>query len=361
MYIHERSGHHHAALALEKAFKAVDEQTQCLLVDELRYAHPILERLIRTTYLEIIRKNPKVWEYLYDNAWVLKNTRSLRQAIHRSHSKKFKKLLEDFRPEAIVCTQAFPCGIVSDFKATYGYPAPLYGVLTDYLPHSYWVMDRVDRYYVPTEEAKKNLAENGVFENRISVSGIPIDPAFAAKNGAGRRAQKIPHVLIMGGSQGMGPLERIVAVLDKTKEPFEMTVVTGENERLFRKFTRRAARYRKKVKVLSYVENVAELMRGATLLISKPGGLSIAQALASELPVIFIKPIPGQEAKNASILLEHRAAIEARSEEEAGLFVSELLGSPAKIRSMKLSMARLARPDAALRIARSILSGGQAS
>jgi processive 1,2-diacylglycerol beta-glucosyltransferase len=356
MYIHERSGHHHAALALEKAFRAVDARTRCLLVDELRYAHPILERLIRTTYLEIIRKNPEVWEYLYDNAWVLKNTRALRQAIHKSHSKKFQALLEDFRPDAVVCTQAFPCGIVADFKATRGYPAPLYGVLTDYLPHSYWVMEGVDRYFVPTEEAGRQLSENGIFRDRISVTGIPIDPAFAEKNGSGRAARKSPRVLVMGGSQGMGPLERIVGVLDRAEERFEMTVVAGLNKRLFRQFTRRAARFKKKVRVLSYVEDVAELMRSATLLVSKPGGLSIAQALAVGLPVVFIDPIPGQEAKNASVLLKHRAAVEAGSEEEAGLFVSELLRSPAKIRSMKENMARLARPDAALRIARQVLS-----
>ena len=361
MYIHERSGHHHAALALEKAFKAEDPGTRCLVVDELRYTHPLLERLIRNTYLEIVRKNPEVWEYLYDNAWVLKNTRALRQSIHKSHSKKFKTLLDEFRPDAIVCTQAFPCGIVSDYKATYAYPAPLYGVLTDYLPHSYWVMDHVDRYFVPTQEAKKKLADNGIFENRISVAGIPIDPAFAEKDGAGQPSKKMPHVLVMGGSQGMGPLEKIVAALDRVEEPFEMTVVTGQNERLFQILTSRASRYEKKVRVLSYVENVAELMRSATLLISKPGGLSIAQALAAKLPVIFMNPIPGQEAKNASILLDHRAAIEARSEAEAGLFVSQLLRSPAKIRSMKRNMAPLARPDAALRIARSVLGGGAAN
>ena len=109
MYIHEHSGHHHAALALEKAFKAVRPRTQCLLVDELHYTHPFLNRLIKTTYLEIIRKRPEVWEHLYDNPWVLKNTQTLRQSIHKSHSRKFKALLSDFRPNAIVCTQAFPC------------------------------------------------------------------------------------------------------------------------------------------------------------------------------------------------------------------------------------------------------------
>ncbi len=360
MYIHEYSGHHQAALALAKAFRAVNPKVECKLVDELRYAHPFLERLIQRTYLEIVRKRPEVWEYLYDNPWVLKNTQALRSAIHKSHSKKFTTLLRDFRPDAIVCTQAFPCGIVSDYKATYAYPVPLYGVLTDFFPHSYWVLDHVNRYFVPSQEAKEKLHENGVFENRISVAGIPIDPSFDGKNNFKVRA-KTPMVLIMGGSQGMGPIEKIVMSLDKLTENFEMVVLTGRNLSLQRKLNGRKAAFKKKVRVLPYVEDTSELMHNASLLVSKPGGLTIAQALACRLPIIFIDPIPGQEAKNASILLKHRAAVEARSEGEVSLFVGQLLRAPAKIEAMKRSMRTLAYPDAAIQIARNILTGNPLS
>ncbi len=353
MYVHEHSGHHQAAIALEKAFKAASAANECRLVDALRYTHPLLERLIRHTYLEIIRKKPEVWEYLYDNPWVLKNTQKLRASIHQSDSGKLKKLLSDFKPDAIVCTQAFPCGIVSDYKATHAYSVPLYGVLTDFLPHSYWVLDHVDRYFVPSQEAKKKLHENGIFEERISVTGIPIEEL--PKENLSKSEEALPMILIMGGSQGVGPIEKIVLALDDLSEDFEMVVAVGKNEALRRRMDRQRRNLKKKTTVVSYTENMASLMQRATLLVSKPGGLTIAQALASKLPVVFINPIPGQEAKNASFLLQHRAAVEAKSENELGLFVNQLLKTPAKMELMRKAMAPLAYPDAARRIALEIL------
>ncbi len=341
---------------MEKAFRGLDSGGECLLVDALRYTHPILDRLIFRTYLQIIKKRPEVWEYLYDNPWVLKNTEKLRRSIHESQSRKFKTLLDDFKPDAIVCTQAFPCGIVSDYKATQAYSTPLYGVLTDYLPHSYWVFDHVDRYFVSSREAKEKLAENGIFENRIQVTGIPIDFSFGSDGAEGSRPPgRTPRVLLMGGSQGMGPLEKIVLALDKREEAFEMVVAAGRNRKLYQRLTKLKIKLKKKLKVHSYSDNIAGLMQDAVLLVSKPGGLTIAQALAYQLPVIFIDPIPGQEAKNASILLKHRAAVEAHSEEEVSLFVGQLLRTPAKLESMKRNMAPLAHPDAAARIAKVIL------
>ncbi len=357
MYIHERSGHHKAALALEKAFHREDPSVKCLLVNEPRYIHPILDKLIHNTYLEIIRKTPEVWEYLYDNPKVLKNTIRLRQAIRRSHSVKFKKLLDNFKPDAIVCTQAFPCGIAAEHKTSFGYPAPLYGVLTDFLTHSYWLLGEVDRYFVATEEAKRILTENGIFEDRITVSGIPIDPSFCEKKTTSGQNAKAPVVLVMGGSQGLGPIEEIVRALDKVSEHFEMVVAVGQNKGLFKRLGRLKKLLRKKLTVHAYLEDVAESMQNAFLLISKPGGLTVAQALALRLPIIFIDPVPGQESKNASLLLKHRAAIEAKSGEEAALFVSQLLGAPAKMELMKKNMALIAHPDAAVKIAKHVLYG----
>ncbi len=357
MYVHEHSGHHQAALALAKAVKAVQPKAECRLVDALRYTHPILERLILRTYLGIVKRRPEVWERLYDNPRVVKSTQHLRHVIHNYHSHKFRRLLGEFQPDAIICTQAFPCVIVSDYKSTYHYTVPLYGILTDFLPHSYWAMDHVDRYFVPTEEAKQKLCQNGVSDYRVLVTGIPIDPVFAKTVNVASK-KKVPTILIMGGGEGMGPIAKIVSALDKLVEPIEIIVVTGKNVKLYRKLTRQKRKLHKKITLYSYVENTATLMQNASILVSKPGGLTISEALASQLPVIFIDPIPGQEAKNASFLLRHGSAIEARSENQVSLLVSQLLKTPERVELMKKSMASLARPEAAMEIAASVLGSG---
>ncbi len=360
MYIHEHSGHHQAAIALEKAFR--DQRplrVQCLLVDALRYTHPILEKFIRRTYLEIIKKNPQVWEYLYDNPLVLKSTLKLKKAVQQAHSRRLEKLISKFDPTDVVCTQAFPCGIISDFKTTRDFKAPLYAVLTDYLPHSYWLKENVARYFVPCKEAKERLIAMGVFETHISITGIPIEAAPAnpkTKIAAFSKEKATPLILVMGGSQGLGPIEKIVLELDCLEENFEIIVLTGKNKKLFGQLNHLKKKLLKKLRAIAYTENVMPYFKLASVLVSKPGGLTIAQALASKVPLIFINPIPGQEANNAFFLLKNQAALEARSEKEVAQHVGQLLRFPAKMRLMKRNMGRLAYPAAASDIVRQILN-----
>ncbi|MBI4353316.1 MAG: glycosyltransferase, partial [Candidatus Omnitrophica bacterium] len=198
------------------------------------------------------------------------------------------------------------------------------------------------------------LRERGVASDKIFVTGIPVDVFNRENHDA---SSNVPLVLVMGGSQGIGPLEKIVDVLDDLKPPFEMAVVAGKNKRLYRRFQKRADRFKKKVEPFGYTQEVPRLMRRAALLVSKPGGLTTAEALALGLPIIFIDPIPGQEAKNAALLLKYGAALEARSAEETGALVERLFQEPRRMEAIRKQMALLARPDAALAIAQQVLDG----
>ncbi|MBI3314833.1 MAG: hypothetical protein HYZ86_02670, partial [Candidatus Omnitrophica bacterium] len=239
---------------------------------------------------------------------------------------------------------------VSDFKTTFSYPVPLYGVLTDFLPHSYWALENVDRYFVANPEAKEKLHEDGIPEDRITVSGIPIDPEFSKIDPT--PAAPKPVILLMGGSEGLGSIEKNVLALDGTEGDFEIVVAAGKNERLSRRLDRLKKKTRKKLSVHPYLKDTVKLMSSASVLVSKPGGLTMSEALSLRLPIIFVDSLPGQESKNAAYLLRNRAALEARSSEELSLYVAQLLRMPAKIDLMKKNMARLAKPHAALEIAR---------
>ncbi|MBI4335073.1 MAG: hypothetical protein HY589_00280, partial [Candidatus Omnitrophica bacterium] len=143
MYISEHSGHHKASLAIERALSLslpaspasnVDVST----IDAFNYTNPILERIINNTYISLIRRTPEVWEYLYDNPNVVRRVQRLKELINKHNSEKLKRLIDEFSPDAIVCTQAFPCGIAATFKRKYKAKFLLYAVLTDYIAHSYW-------------------------------------------------------------------------------------------------------------------------------------------------------------------------------------------------------------------------------
>ena len=148
--------------------------------------------------------------------------------------------MDEFKPDVVVCTQAFPCGLIADYKKTFDVNIPLIGVLTDYAPHSYWIFDRVDRYIVPSEETGKKLIDNGVYPDRVMPYGIPIDAKFRNSPGKEEIFRKLSlkpdlsTVLIMGGTQGLGPIKELVALLDRSVLPLQMIIACGTNKRLFR-------------------------------------------------------------------------------------------------------------------------------
>ncbi|MDP6685597.1 MAG: glycosyltransferase [Candidatus Omnitrophota bacterium] len=362
MYITHNSGHHRASLAIENALKTISPSVETLNINAFGYTNPILEKVINRTYMTVIKGKPAVWEYLYDNPKVLKSVQGLRDAIHRFNSKKLKVLLEDFKPDVCLCTQAFPCGMIADYKKNLHLKLPLFGVLTDNAPHSYWIFEEVDYYITPSETSKEHFVKNGVALDKIRTFGIPIDPKF---NSHGNRAEiyrkmdfdtEWPVVLIMGGSQGLGPVENIADVLEGIAAPFQLVVICGINRKLKRKLEKKKARYKKRLSVLGHVENVNELMEIASIVVTKPGGLTTAEALAKDLPMIIVHPIPGQELKNTEFLLNKGVAVRAEDAEDIAALVQELLISKTKLNEMMKHTSLLKKPNSAMDIANLVMS-----
>lgn len=362
MYISNNSGHHRAALALEKALKILATDIEVMTIDSLNYTNPLLEKVIHRTYMGVIKNRPEVWEYLYDNPKVFRNFCKLRELIHRFNSGKLKVLLDDFKPDAIACTQAFPCGMVADYKSSFGLDTPLIGVLTDCYPHSYWLFDSVDYYIVNSEAATAKLMEHGIPREKIKILGIPIDPKFSEKADIEKITVKIgletglPVVLIMGGGQGLGPIPEIVSYLNRISVNIQMLIVTGSNKNLLNWVERKKQGFKMRTFIYGYVYNIDELMAVSTLVITKPGGLTISEAVSKNLPIIIINPIPGQEAKNTEYLLKEGVAVKADSTLDVAILTEALLSHRSKLEHMRQNARKIAKPNSAVDIARLILT-----
>jgi processive 1,2-diacylglycerol beta-glucosyltransferase len=362
LYISILSGHHRAAMAVERALKFLNPDTQVFSINAFNYTNPILEKIINKAYMGIIKKTPEVWDYLYDNPKIVRKTQNIKEMIHRLNSQKMKGLIEDFMPDVVACTQAFPCGMVADYKSTFKSDTPLVGILTDFYPHSYWIYDTVDRYVVASEEARLKLIENGVADDKICVYGIPIDIGFGEiferdkiYSSYGLNKDK-KTILIMGGSGGLGPIKRIVTALDRIDIDIQIIIVTGTNLKLHSYLNRRLNRFKNKILLRGYTNNISHFMSVSDLIITKPGGLTVSEALSKSLPIVIINPIPGQESKNTQYLTQKRAAVKAKDEEELTVLIESIFHSPSKLREMKASCALLGKPDSALDIAKLILS-----
>jgi processive 1,2-diacylglycerol beta-glucosyltransferase len=361
MYITSNSGHNRASIGIENALKKISPSVEIMNINGFRYTNPILEKVINKTYMSLIRTKPEVWEYLYDNPKILKSVQGMREVIHKYNSKKLKSLLESFNPDVCVCTQAFPCGMVADYKKNLGLNLPLIGVLTDHAPHSYWIFNEVDYYIMPSETGKEHFMKNGVAESKIKVFGIPIDPVFGEihdKNEICRDMgldPEIPVILIMGGSQGLGPVENIVRVLDAKDTPFQLIIICGTNKKLEKILSKRIKKSRKKTVVLGHVKNVDKLMEISHIVITKPGGLTTSEALAKDLPMIIVNPIPGQEQKNTEYLLKQEVALKAEDNEDIAALVEELFLNKTKLKEMSIRAANLKKPNAAMNTAKLVL------
>ncbi len=361
MYITVRSGHYRAARAIEQAIRSLRPRADILTIDAFQYLNPVLARIVDRMYLSVIEKLPELWDYLYDNPNVVRRSERFRKLLHRYDSPRLQGLLEEWRPDVVACTQAFPCGLVADYFKEHGQATPLYGVLTDFTPHAYWVHERVDGYVVPSEKTALWLKERKIPAQRIHVLGIPIDPLF----GDGpdpplirRRLQMqagLPAVLLMGGGQGLGPILEAVEGLDRLRSALQLLVVTGSNESLYHRLIKRAPAMRHPMQVFGHIDFVAELMSVAALIVTKPGGLTASEALAKGLPIIALDPIPGQEVKNGHFLSEEGAAVLVKNPRELPPVVERLLSDPERLKRMAASAQRLGRPGSAMETARLVL------
>jgi processive 1,2-diacylglycerol beta-glucosyltransferase len=362
MYISEVSGHHNATIAIENALRILDPRTEILNINSFNYTNPIWEKLINKAYMGVIKKTPHVWDFLYDNPSVVKKIQGLKEAIHKANFRKLKILFDEFKPDAVVCTQAFPCGMVADYKKTFNLKLPLFGVLTDFLPHAYWIYDEVDYYIVGSEAACLRFIKEGIPKEKIKLLGIPIDPKFSFSLDKHKIAKKLnidlglPTILIMGGGQGIGPIKHIVSQLSKLHLLFQLVVVAGKNRKLLNWLKKKELYSHKKLTVFEYVNNIEELMEIATIIITKPGGLTTAEALAKGLPLIIVRPIPGQEKNNTEFILKKNSGIEIDEIKDINSQVESLLTDRNKLQQMQRFARNLGKPRSSLDIAELILN-----
>jgi len=230
------------------------------------------------------------------------------------------------------------------------------------------VYPNVDRYYTASDEISYLLAERGVPAERILTTGIPCDPVFSGLMDEPAR-QKLRRVLGLAdapkrtllmnahgcGISGAGAAKSLGEVLSavlKKGPPMTLLVICGRNENLAKALEAALDTPAGSVaRVFGYVDNMHELMGISDLIVAKPGGLTSSECLARCLPMVMVSPIPGQEERNAEMLLEHVCAVLARTPAALAYKLEVLLNDPVHLDAMREACRRTGRPHAATHIA----------
>ena len=351
-----------AALAIEDSIRMLNKKVDTLNINHFHYTNPVLAQLIMKTYHGMLKRTPELWEYLYDNDNVRNRTARFRDLIHKLNSKKLQRLIEWYQPDIIVCTQAFPCVAIAEYKRQCQKDIPVVGVVTDYGIHSYWVDPDINLYMVPNIASRERLQGLGVVEDRIEVKGIPVSPRFSVSLDKKKLKYKFgiedknSVVLVMGGSRGMISMDEIVKYLVKLPLPLHLLVVCGANRQLYKRIQGIKKRLKARMNIYGFVNNIEELMSAADVIVTKPGGLTITESLIKKLPMVIINPIAGQEAKNSNYLIENKAALQARDARDVARRVGDLAGNPEALEQMRDNISTIMKPDAAMEIADRIVN-----
>src|SRR5437773_10601096 len=280
--------------------------------------------------------------------------------VTRVGTRRLAVLLETLRPDAVVTVHATPAIAMSALVAEGRRTPPHTSVVTDFVAHNQWIARHIDCYCVAAEEVKHEFIARGIPPERLIVTGMPVRANFAepvdpaAARAALGLSDRAPVVLAMAGSRGsLGRLPDVVRALDTLERPLQGLVVAGHDVRLRQTLERLTDGSR--VRTLGYVEDVRRLMAAADLLVTKAGGLTLAEAMVAEVPILAYGSLPGQERRNERFAARAGVALVARSYVELVHLLDRALGDPDLLERLRARIRRLRRRDATQRVVSAVL------
>ncbi|HLF17947.1 MAG TPA: glycosyltransferase [Candidatus Omnitrophota bacterium] len=346
-YASAGAGHRKAAEAL---FQGIQKNTsyEAVCVDALDHSSPLYKKLYGGTYAFLITHIPSLWGIIFallDIPWLQPIVRFFRRWYNQFNAPKLHDYLVKEQFDYIFSTHFFPTEVASTLKARKKIHARIACIITDYDVHRIWLADGVDVYAVASNYTQQKLKQLGVVERKIVTTGIPVDEKFTQAYDVAALKEKMGltkdafTVLIATGSFGIGPIEQIINEI----KGFQVLVVCGHNKKLYQKLSEGMPA---NVHVLGLVDNMHELMAVSDCMVTKPGGLSITEALVSQLPLIFFNAIPGQEIGNVKVLKYYGIGISGCSIKEIAKHMETLRSSKDAYRTVVNKTKELARPQA---------------
>jgi processive 1,2-diacylglycerol beta-glucosyltransferase len=359
------AGHRRAAEALSKAFLQARPDAEVKVCDILDYTAGIFRKTYSEGYLDLVRKAPELWGYLYSEADRKSDVpwrREIRAVFNKMNTLSFLKFYKEFDPDIAVCTHFMPLQLLTRASRRRRRHAQVYCAVTDFAVHALWILENTDTYYVAMEEARRHLVRRGQPADRVVVTGIPIDPVF--QQGQSKAdAQKtlglpgdLPIVLLLSGGFGVGPTLDLIRAFGQEVPVCRLVVVAGANEKMKQEAEALAATIRTPVVVHGFVTNIHVMIDACDLVISKPGGLTTSEVLAKGRPMLVINPIPGQEQRNCETILEAGAAARLFEVDDAYFKVKSLLEDREHLAQMSSRAKRQGRPGAAAAIVADIMA-----
>ena len=360
-------GHLSAAKAIKKCIDENYQDVETEMIDCVKYINKAFEKVTTTAYKEMAKKMPWVWGKVYNSS----KSGPLAHISTKSNTImaiKLKKLLQKINPDLVICTHPFASQMTSYLKRKKKINCEIATILTDFAPHEQWLIgnEQIEHFFVAHDGMKKWLRDYGINESKIYPTGIPISNKFSNEfntdtiiKDLGFSSNKPIALFFGGGEYGLGKDKtiKILKSLLLVKEDLQIIAISGKNEKMHNAFEELAntLNVNDRIKILTFTDKVPEFMSISQVVITKPGGLTSSESMASHLPMIIINPIPGQDEENAEFLENYGVARWLRDVNDSDAIISAVLNSNNTLSEMKEKTKLLAKPESTRNICRILL------
>lgn len=373
-------GHMRAAGALKEYIMSKDPESVVKIYDTIQYVSPILNKAVTGGYEYMAKNTPAIFGGFYKSTD--KNT-PINKTVEAAFSglrKRLMPMLDEFQPDIVITTHSFATELICALKTKENMHFPIISIVTDFAIHKTYINEGVDAYIVSSEEMVQQMLERGVDRSMLFPFGIPIKKEFLQKIDREKAFEEesldpdIPTLLLMAGSFGVTDVLKVYHKVVKSKVNFQIILITGKNEKLFETFEKylsktdinntmyelsqmypsikssRHLKPSKPTKLLFFTDQVEKYMQMSSLILTKPGGLTVTEAIATGLPIAVFKPIPGQEEQNADFLCRNGMAVRIKKDNSCTETITDLLTHPEKLQAMRDAIAKQNKGDSAARI-----------
>ena len=343
------SGHLSAATAIEQYIRENYPDAKTLKIDCVEYINKSINKISTSAYKSIILKTPILWGQVYK---LLKNDTILdiTQFSNRFMAKKIFTLFEDFEPDLVISCHPLGGQITSFLKSHKKTNCKLATVMTDFASHKQWLIgkDYTDYFFISNIEMKTSLISEGIYPNKIYVSGIPISPNFYKNydkeniyKSLNIEKNKKNIIFFGGGSLGLSSSSNIqtilTSLLQATDESHQIIIISGKNQKLYNDFqkTINNTYHKSQIKLIDFTTELPELLPITSFVITKPGGLTITECISTNVPIILINPIPGQEKENAQYIADNKMGIWIKATKPTSEYFQEIFNDTKLIEEIK--------------------------
>ena len=348
-------GHLNAAKSINECLKNNYKNVDVELIDCMKYVNKTIEKVTTKAYTEMAKKAPWAWGRIYSDS----QKGPLAHITTRSNkimAIKLLKLLREKQPDLIISTHPFGSQMCSYLKRKGKISSKIATIMTDFAPHDQWLIgsDYTDFYFVAHDKMKEYLILKGIDSSKIFATGIPLSSRFLKKYDRKTILKELnfeddkKNILFFGGGEfGLGKT-RTVEIFEsfvKYCSDMQIIAIAGKNEKMKNAFDKIVSEYNKSNNdiVFEYTSQVHEFMSISDLVVTKPGGLTTTESLASHLPMVIINPIPGQEEENAEFLEKNGIGIWIKKDDNVMKVLDNLFSNPDNLSKMKDNTKKLAK------------------